>query len=82
MLHLWKGVIDSHLLGWISLRACVDIVQTGVLFQPGGDHLQPDAGFLSSQKVFHLLDMEEGIAMQKNGSLYSRLADMVIQREP
>ena len=67
MLHLWKGIIDSHLLGWVSLRACVDVVQTGDLFQPGGDHLQPDNGFLSSQKVFPLLDMKEGVAMQKSG---------------
>jgi hypothetical protein len=72
MLHLWKWVIDSHLLGWVSLRACVDMVQTGDLFQPGGDHLQPDTGFLSSQKVFPLLDMKEGVAMQKNGSVHSR----------
>jgi hypothetical protein len=48
------------------------MVQAGDLFQPGDDHLQPDAGFLSSQKVFPLLDMKEGVAMQKNGSVHSR----------
>jgi hypothetical protein len=32
------------------------MAQTGDLFQPGDDHLQPDSGFLSSQKVFPLLD--------------------------
>jgi hypothetical protein len=29
-------------------------------------------GFLSSQKVFPLLDMKERVAMQKNGSVHSR----------
>jgi hypothetical protein len=62
MLHLWKGVIDSHLLCWVILRACVDVVQTGDLFQPGGDHLQPS---LSSQNVFPLLDMKEGVSKGK-----------------
>ena len=47
------------------------MVQTGDLFQPGGDHLQPDIGFLSSQKVFLLLGMKEGVAMQKDGSVHS-----------
>jgi hypothetical protein len=50
MLHLWKGAIDSHLLDWVSLRTFVDMMQTGDLFQPGDDHLQPDIGFLSSKK--------------------------------
>jgi hypothetical protein len=72
MLHLWKGVINSHMLGWVSLRVCVDMVLTGDLFQPGDDHLQPDIGFLSSKKVSPLLDMKEGVAVQKNGSVHSR----------
>ena len=67
-----KGSLSSHLLGWVSVRVCVEMVQTGDLFQPGGDHLQPDIGFLSSQKVFPLLGMKEGVAMQKNGSVHSR----------
>jgi len=69
MLHLCKGVIDSHLLGWVSLRAYVDMVQTGDLFQPGGDHLQPDIGFLSRQKVFPLLDMKQPISNRTHTKL-------------